>query len=89
MTNREQIEQAIISAGVFNGNDTEVLLSEVEKLYYAKDTVVEVIELITSEKSNSKTYEEMLHNIVDIIIKHGEKLENDKEREEWWKLMNR
>ena len=82
MTNREQIEQAIISAGVFNGNDTEVLLSEVEKLYYAKDTVVEVIELITSEKSNSKTYEEMLHNIVDIIIKHGEKLENDKEREE-------
>lgn len=28
MTNREQIEQAIISAGAFNGNDTETLLGE-------------------------------------------------------------
>ncbi|PZJ35581.1 hypothetical protein C7Q20_14140, partial [Staphylococcus aureus] len=29
MNNREQIEQSIISASVYNGNDTEGLLKEV------------------------------------------------------------
>lgn len=33
MTKREQIEQAIISASAFTGNDTEELLQEVDKVY--------------------------------------------------------
>jgi len=33
MTKREQIEQAIISASAFTGNDTEELLREVDKVY--------------------------------------------------------
>lgn len=37
MTNREQIEQAIISAGAYNGNDTVTLLSEVSKVYEKAD----------------------------------------------------
>lgn len=83
MTNREQIEQAIISAGAYNGNDTEVLLAEVKKLYHAKYTVVELIveliDFLTSEELNSKTHKETIKTIADIIIKHGDKLENDEE----------
>ncbi|MEX2947892.1 DUF1024 family protein [Staphylococcus warneri] len=33
MTNREQIEQAVISAGAYTGNDTEKLLSELDSVY--------------------------------------------------------
>ncbi|POA05611.1 DUF1024 family protein [Staphylococcus caprae] len=33
MSKREQIEQAIISAGAFTGEDTEALLSELDKIY--------------------------------------------------------
>ena len=33
MTKREQIEQAIISASAFTGDDTEELLQEVDKVY--------------------------------------------------------
>ncbi|MCD9066002.1 DUF1024 family protein [Staphylococcus pasteuri] len=36
MTNREQIEQAIISAEAFNGNDTEALLSDLDNAYKYK-----------------------------------------------------
>ncbi|PTI11282.1 DUF1024 family protein [Staphylococcus warneri] len=33
MTNREQIEQAIISAGAYTGNETGELLSELDRVY--------------------------------------------------------
>ncbi|MFW3509799.1 DUF1024 family protein [Staphylococcus caprae] len=33
MSKREQIEQVIISAGAFTGEDTEALLSEMERVY--------------------------------------------------------
>lgn len=81
MTNREQIEQAIISAGAYTGNETEVLLAEVKKLYHAKYTVVELIDFLTSEELNSKTHKETIKTIAEIIIKHGDKLKNDEEEE--------
>ncbi|WP_375603372.1 DUF1024 family protein [Staphylococcus aureus] len=33
MDNREQIEQSVISASAYNGNDTEGLLKEIEDVY--------------------------------------------------------
>ncbi|MEN0192104.1 DUF1024 family protein, partial [Staphylococcus aureus] len=33
MNNREQIEQSVISASAYNGNDTEGLLKEIEDVY--------------------------------------------------------
>ncbi|ASN69384.1 hypothetical protein 10S14_62 [uncultured Caudovirales phage] len=44
MTNREQIEQAVISAGAFNGNDTDELLSEISKVYEKADALDEIKE---------------------------------------------
>nr|WP_313795106.1 DUF1024 family protein [Staphylococcus warneri] len=49
MTNREQIEQAIISAGAYNGNDTEKLLSEMDKVY-KKASVLDEIKEYTLDK---------------------------------------
>ncbi|WP_373565236.1 DUF1024 family protein, partial [Pseudomonas aeruginosa] len=37
MNNREQIEQSVISASAYNGNDTEGLLKEIEDVYKHKD----------------------------------------------------
>ncbi|CDR65787.1 phage protein [Staphylococcus schweitzeri] len=37
MNNREQIEQSVISASAYNGNDTEGLLKEIEDVYKYKD----------------------------------------------------
>ncbi|MGT0202730.1 DUF1024 family protein [Staphylococcus aureus] len=33
MNNREQIQQSVISASAYNGNDTEGLLKEIEDVY--------------------------------------------------------
>lgn len=49
MNNREQIEQSIISASAYNGNDTEGLLKEVEDVYkkaqVKRDAVIKVGQL--------------------------------------------
>ncbi|HDA8605861.1 TPA: DUF1024 family protein [Staphylococcus aureus] len=37
MNNREQIEQSVISASAYNGNDTEGLIKEIEDVYKYKD----------------------------------------------------
>lgn len=49
MTNREQIEQAVISAGSYTGNDTEKLLSEMDKVY-KKASVLDEIKEYTLDK---------------------------------------
>ncbi|KKI54750.1 Protein of unknown function [Staphylococcus pasteuri] len=52
MTNREQIEQAVISAGAFNGDDTEALLSEVSKVYEKAQVFDEIVNAV-DESANS------------------------------------
>lgn len=52
MTNREQIEQAVISAGAFNGDDTEALLSEVSKVYEKAQAFDEIVNAV-DESANS------------------------------------
>ncbi len=44
MNNREQIEQSIISASAYNGNDTEGLLKEVEDVYKKAQAFDEILE---------------------------------------------
>ncbi|NDQ14217.1 DUF1024 family protein [Staphylococcus aureus] len=44
MSNREQIEQSIISASAYNGNDTEGLLKEVEDVYKKAQAFDEILE---------------------------------------------
>ncbi|VED76340.1 Phage protein [Staphylococcus aureus] len=44
MNNREQIEQSVISASAYNGNDTEGLLKEVEYVYKKAQAFDEILE---------------------------------------------
>ncbi|MGO4092653.1 DUF1024 family protein, partial [Staphylococcus aureus] len=48
MNNREQIEQSIISASAYNGNDTEGLLKEVEDVYKKAQAFDEILEDINN-----------------------------------------
>ncbi|MGU3127065.1 DUF1024 family protein [Staphylococcus aureus] len=48
MNNREQIEQSIISASAYNGNDTEGLLKEVEDVYKKAQALMKYLEEITN-----------------------------------------
>lgn len=93
MTNREQIEQAVISAGSYTGNDTEKLLSEMDSVYKKANTFDEVKNNIKEElDSYSVLYKEtqdprysLLSGVYENIFNYIE----DLECEEWWKLMNR
>lgn len=49
MTKREQIEQAIISASAFTGDDTEELLQEVDKVYKKAKAFDEISAYIISK----------------------------------------
>ncbi len=44
MNNREQIEQSVISASAYNGNDTEGLLKEIEDVYKKAQAFDEILE---------------------------------------------
>lgn len=46
MNNREQIEQSVISASAYNGNDTEGLLKEIEDVYKKAQAFDEIRELL-------------------------------------------
>ncbi|HDJ2685035.1 DUF1024 family protein [Staphylococcus aureus] len=48
MNNREKIEQSVISASAYNGNDTEGLLKEVEDVYKKAQAFDEILEGITN-----------------------------------------
>lgn len=48
MNNREQIEQSIISASAYNGNDTEGLLKEIEDVYKKAQAFDEILEGMTN-----------------------------------------
>ncbi|HDP1995487.1 TPA: DUF1024 family protein [Staphylococcus aureus] len=44
MNNREQIEQSVISASAYNGNDTEGMLQEIEDVYKKAQAFDEILE---------------------------------------------
>ncbi len=44
MNNREKIEQSVISASAYNGNDTEGLLKEIEDVYKKAQAFDEILE---------------------------------------------
>ncbi|HHC7416718.1 TPA: DUF1024 family protein [Staphylococcus aureus] len=48
MNNREKIEQSVISASAYNGNDTEGLLKEVEDVYKKAQAFDGILEGITN-----------------------------------------
>ncbi len=49
MNNREQIEQSVISASAYNGNDTEGLLKEIEDVYKKAQAFDEIREAINAQ----------------------------------------
>nr|WP_095324646.1 DUF1024 family protein [Staphylococcus aureus] len=51
MNNREKIEQSVISASAYNGNDTEGLLKEIEDVY-KKTVTIDVDENLLVVASN-------------------------------------
>lgn len=83
MTNREQIEQAVISAGSYTGNDTEKLLSEMDSVYKKANTFDEVKNNIKEElDSYSVLYKEtqdprysLLSGVYENIFNYIEDLE--------------
>lgn len=71
MTKREQIEQAIISASAFTGNDTEELLQEVDKVYKkakAFDDIDNADELYYEEHGEYPPFEEFLSEKINEIV---------------------
>ncbi|HHW6865617.1 TPA: DUF1024 family protein [Staphylococcus aureus] len=61
MNNREQIEQSVISASAYNGNDTEGLLKEIEDVYKKAQAFDEILE--------------GLHNAMQDALKEGIELD--------------
>ncbi len=53
MDNREQIEQSVISASAYNGNDTEGLLKEIEDVYKKAQAFDEILEGMTNAIQHS------------------------------------
>ena len=53
MNNREQIEQSVISASAYNGNDTEGLLKEIEDVYKKAQAFDEILEGMTNAIQHS------------------------------------
>ncbi|HCZ3298938.1 TPA: DUF1024 family protein [Staphylococcus aureus] len=54
MNNREQIEQSVISASAYNGNDTEEgLLKEIEDVYKKAQAFDEILEGMTNAIQHS------------------------------------
>ncbi|HEI7648277.1 DUF1024 family protein [Staphylococcus aureus] len=53
MNNREKIEQSVISASAYNGNDTEGLLKEIEDVYKKAQAFDEILEGMTNAIQHS------------------------------------
>ncbi|HHO0491763.1 TPA: DUF1024 family protein [Staphylococcus aureus] len=82
MNNREQIEQSIISASAYNGNDTEGLLKEVEDVYKKAQTFDEILEGITNAiqhpvKEGIELDEAIGIMAGQVVYKYEEEQEND------------
>ncbi|HDT6971540.1 TPA: DUF1024 family protein [Staphylococcus aureus] len=83
MNNREQIEQSVISASAYNGNDTEGLLKEIEDMYkkaQAFDRLLEDINNFTqSPTKGALELDEAIGIMVSqVIYEYEEEQENEK-----------
>ncbi|HDS3770368.1 TPA: DUF1024 family protein [Staphylococcus argenteus] len=82
MNNREQIEQSVISASAYNGNDTEVLLKEIEDVYKKAQAFDEILEGLPNAMQDALKEDIGLDEAVGImtgqvVYKYEEEQEND------------
>lgn len=82
MNNREQIEQSIISASAYNGNDTEGLLKEVEDVYKKVQAFDEILEGLPNAMQDALKEDIGLDEAVGImtgqvVYKYEEEQENE------------
>ncbi|HDJ5661187.1 TPA: DUF1024 family protein [Staphylococcus aureus] len=82
MNNREQIEQSIISASAYNGNDTEGLLKEIEDVYKKAQAFDEIPEGLPNAMQDALKEDIGLDEAVGImtgqvVYKYEEDQEND------------
>lgn len=82
MDNREQIEQSVISASAYNGNDTEGLLKEVEDVYKKAQAFDEILDGMTNAIQHSVKEDIYLDEAVGImtsqvVYKYEEAQENE------------
>ncbi|HBC9170681.1 TPA: DUF1024 family protein [Staphylococcus aureus] len=82
MNNREQIEQSVISASAYNGNDTEGLLKEIEDVYKKAQAFDEILEGLANAMQDALKEDIGLDEAVGImtgqvVYKYEEEQEND------------
>ncbi|HDE4951323.1 TPA: DUF1024 family protein [Staphylococcus aureus] len=82
MNNREQIEQSIISASAYNGNDTEGLLKEIEDVYKKGQAFDEILEGLPNAMQDALKEDIGLDEAVGImtgqvVYKYEEEQENE------------
>lgn len=82
MNNREQIEQSVISASAYNGNDTEGLLKEIEDVYKKAQAFDEILEGLPNAMQDALKEDIGLDEAVGImtgqvVYKYEEDQEND------------
>ncbi|ATX73018.1 TPA: DUF1024 family protein [Staphylococcus aureus] len=82
MNNREQIEQSVISASAYNGNDTEGLLKEIEDVYKKARAFDEILEGMTNAIQHSVREGIELDEAIGImtgqvVYKYEEEQENE------------
>ncbi|SRD24085.1 phage protein [Staphylococcus aureus] len=82
MDNREQIEQSVISASAYNGNDTEGLIKEIEDVYKKAQAFDEKLEGLPNAMQDALKEDIGLDEAVGImtgqvVYKYEEEQEND------------
>ncbi|HDE5381813.1 TPA: DUF1024 family protein [Staphylococcus aureus] len=82
MNNREQIEQSVISASAYNGNDTEGLLKEIEDVYKKAQAFDEILEGLPNAMQDALKEDIGLDEAVrimtgQVVYKYEEEQEND------------
>ncbi|HFE5133356.1 TPA: DUF1024 family protein [Staphylococcus aureus] len=82
MNNREQIEQSVISASEYNGNDTEGLLKEIEDVYKKAQAFDEILEGLPNAMQDALKEDIGLDEAVGImtgqvVYKYEEEQESD------------
>ncbi|HEK6788884.1 TPA: DUF1024 family protein [Staphylococcus aureus] len=82
MNNRKQIEQSVISASAYNGNDTEGLLKEIEDVYKKARAFDEILEGLPNAMQDALKEDIGLDEAVGImtgqvVYKYEEEQENE------------
>ncbi|HBC9214409.1 TPA: DUF1024 family protein [Staphylococcus aureus] len=82
MNNREQIEQSVISASAYNGNDTEGLLKEIEDVYKKAQAFDEILKGLPNAMQDALKEDIGLDEVVGImtgqvVYKYEEEQENE------------